>query len=69
LAKLAEQVVGQLIPLGLLVTVPVPAPDEVTVSADEGTALKFAVIGVVVFSVTTQAPVPLQPPPLHDVNA
>jgi ABC-type transport system involved in cytochrome c biogenesis permease subunit len=34
--KLAEQVVGQLIPAGLLVTVPVPAPAMVTVIASLG---------------------------------
>jgi hypothetical protein len=31
--KLAEQVVGQLIPAGVLVTVPVPVPASVTVTA------------------------------------
>ena len=31
--KFAEHVVGQLIPAGVLVTVPVPAPDSVTVTA------------------------------------
>jgi hypothetical protein len=31
--KLAEHVVGQLIPAGVLVTVPVPAPSSVTVTA------------------------------------
>jgi hypothetical protein len=31
-AKLAEHVVGQLIPAGVLVTVPVPVPAAVTVS-------------------------------------
>jgi hypothetical protein len=34
--KLAEQVVGQLTPAGLLVTVPVPAPAMVTVIAEGG---------------------------------
>jgi|HubBroStandDraft_6_1064221.scaffolds.fasta_scaffold15514_3 hypothetical protein len=38
--KLAEQVGGQLIPVGLLVTVPVPGPINTTVIAD---GLKFAV--------------------------
>jgi hypothetical protein len=37
LAKLAEHVVGQSMPLGLLVTVPVPAPDIVTVRTEDGT--------------------------------
>ena len=38
--KLAEQVGGQLIPTGLLVTVPVPGPINATVIAD---GLNFAV--------------------------
>jgi hypothetical protein len=69
LAKLAEQVAGQLMPLGVLVTVPVPAPDVVTVRVEDGTALKVAVIDVAAVRVTAQVPVPLQPPPLHPVNA
>ena len=37
--KLAEHVAGQLIPAGLLVTVPVPAPAMVTVIAEPGGVL------------------------------
>jgi hypothetical protein len=69
LAKLAEQVVGQLIPLGALVTVPVPGPDIVIVRTEEGTALKLAVTDVAEVKVTTQVLVPVQFPPFHPVNA
>jgi hypothetical protein len=50
-AKFAEQVVGQLIPLGLLVTLPVPVPAKLTVKVDWGVG--DGVGGV--------APSPLQP--------
>jgi hypothetical protein len=54
-AKPAEQVVGQLIPAGLLITVPVPLA---TVTVKPG--LKVAPTLVAAF--TLQAPVPEQPP-------
>src|SRR5206468_7389252 len=54
-------------PAGALATVPVPAPALLTVSVKVGTA-KVAVTVVAAFSVTAQAPVPEQPPPLHPVN-
>jgi hypothetical protein len=60
-AKSAAHVPGQEIPLGLLVTVPVPLPVKFTVSRSVETAtLKRAV--TVAFPVTLQAPVPEQPP-------
>jgi hypothetical protein len=68
LAKLAEHVVGQLIPLGLLVTVPVPAPDIVTTRDDDGTALKVATTDVAEVTVTWQVLVPVQPAPLQPLN-
>jgi hypothetical protein len=68
LAKLAEQAVGQLIPLGLLVTEPVPIPEFVIVSAEDGTTLKSAVTAVAVVRVMTQELAPAHPPPLHPVN-
>jgi hypothetical protein len=68
LAKLEEQIVGQLMPLGLLVTAPVPIPDSVTVRGDDGTALKVAVTDAAVVNVTWQLLVPLQPAPLQPPN-
>jgi hypothetical protein len=57
-----EQVVPQLIPAGELVTVPVPAPALVTVSAKDA-CMKVAVTVVAAFTVTVQeVAVPLQPP-------
>ena len=60
--KLAVQVVPQLMPAGLLVTVPAPVPDLVMANAI-GTALKVAVTLFAAFMVTVQVlAVPLQAP-------
>ena len=56
----------QVIPAGLLVTVPAPAPAFVIVSTKVG--VKVGVTTVAAVSVTAQAPVPLQPPPLQPVK-
>lgn len=54
----------QLIPAGLLVTVPVPVPAVDTVTANPAPKLALTVVAPV--SVTVHvAPVPEQPPPLH----
>lgn len=62
-AKSAEQVPGQLMPAGLLVTVPVP--ETLTVSGYVG--LNVAVKAVAALTVTVQAPVP-EHAPLHPPN-
>src|SRR5436309_2671942 len=67
LAKLAEQVAPQVIPAGELVTVPLPVPTLLTVSAKLG-RLKVAVTVVAVETVTAQVPVPEHPPPLQPVK-
>src|SRR2546428_5177401 len=67
LGKLAEQVAPQVMPAGELVTVPLPVPALLTVSARLG-GVKGAVTVVAVESVTTQGPVPVQPPPLPPVK-
>jgi hypothetical protein len=67
LAKPAEHVVPQVIPAGLLVTVPAPAPAGETVSVKVGA--KVAVTVVAAEIVTVQDPVPEQPPPLQPVKA
>jgi hypothetical protein len=60
-AKLTLHVEGQLIPEGLLVTVPVPVPARLTLNTGE--LLKVAVTCWLVVSVTAQVGVmPLQPP-------
>src|SRR5207249_6592909 len=67
LVKLAEQVRPQLIPTGALVTVPLPVPALLTVSATVGRA-KVAVTVVAALRVTVQVPVPEHPPPLQPVK-
>ena len=63
LAKFELHVLGQLIPEGLLVTVPEPEPDVVTVSCTgAGAWSNVAVTAVSAPSVTTQLAVPLHPP-------
>jgi len=66
LLKFALQVVGQLIPAGLLVTVPPPVPASVTVSAKVPT-LNVAVTDSAALMVTVHVPVPVQAP-LHPAN-
>src|SRR5213594_2466079 len=67
LAKLAAQVAPQVMPAGLLVTVPAPAPALETVSV-KVCRVKVAVTVVAAESVTVQAPVPEQPPPLQPLK-
>src|SRR5258705_52832 len=67
LTKLAAHVAPQLMPAGLLVTVPEPAPAGETVRAKVGA--KVAVTLVAAVSVTGQEAVPVQPPPLQPVKA
>ncbi len=66
-ANRALQVAPQVIPAGLEVTVPVPVPALVTVSKYVGMNVAVTLVEPVI--VTVQVPVPLQPPPLHPVNA
>jgi hypothetical protein len=67
-AKAAAHMPGQEIPLGLLVTLPVPLPAKFTVSRSVETAtLKRAV--TVALLVTEQGPVLEQPPPLQPAKA
>src|ERR1700743_191244 len=69
LGKLAVQLDGQLIPAGVLVTVPAPVPRLFTVSGmGGGGAVKVAVPDVAAFREIVQvALVPLQPPD-HSAN-
>src|SRR5215467_9934703 len=60
----ALQVFPQLMPAGLLVTVPAPVPALVTVRV-EGTALKVAVTDLFALITTTHVAVPLHPLPLQ----
>ena len=62
----AEQSEPQLIPVGLLVTVPLADPVTVVSRVNVSVLrLKVAVTVVSALMVTVQLPVPLQPPPLQ----
>ena len=61
LGKFAAQVAPQEMPLGLLVTVPVPVPDLLAANWCVGTVLNIA--DTLALSVTVQAPLPEQAPP------
>lgn len=61
LLKLALQVPGQVMPLGLLLTVPVPVPARVTLKA-KVTVLNVAVTDFAALMVSEQIPVPVQAP-------
>jgi hypothetical protein len=64
LGKLAEHVVPQEIPEGVLATVPVPVPLLATVRVKgPGFAVKFALTDFAASMVTLQGPVPVQAPP------
>ena len=68
--KEAEQVVPQLIPDGLLVTIPLPVPALFTVNVyvlPAACIVKVAVTVVAAFIVMEQMPVP-EHPPLHPVK-
>src|SRR5207302_1138339 len=67
LGKLAEQVAPQLMPAGLLVTVPMPVPALLTVRV-KVCRVKVAVTVVAAETVTVQGPVPAQPPPVQPVK-
>ena len=70
-AKVALQVVEQaVIPGGSLSTIPVPAPDFVTVSVKAvGAAVKVAVtVGLPTMATVHDEPVPLQPAPLNPLK-
>jgi hypothetical protein len=70
LANEAKHVVPQEIAGGTLVTVPLPVPDFVTVSEnDVGNSVNVAVTELAALTVTTQAAVPAQPPPLQPAKA
>ena len=65
--KEVEHVAPHVMPAGALVTVPLPAPAFVTVSAKDD-CMKVAVTEVAALIVTVQVPVPEHPPPLQPVN-
>ena len=62
-----EHVAPHEIPAGALLTVPLPFPDCVTVSAKDD-CTKVAVTDMAALIVTLQVPVPVQPPPLQPEN-
>ena len=64
--RVSTQAPGQLMPAGLLVTVPLPVP--VTVTERSGKGVNVAVTDRLDVMVTTQVPVPEQPAPLHPVK-
>jgi len=66
LANDALHVAPQLIPTGLLVTVPLPLPVFVTVRVYN--CVKLAFTACAAFIVTKQLPVPLHPAPLQPLN-
>ncbi len=63
--KLTEQLVVQLMPAGLLTTVPEPLIVRFT---GNGASVKLAATDCAALIVTTHDPVPEQPPPVHPVN-
>src|SRR5439155_2404288 len=67
LAQLAAEVAPQVMPAGLLVTVPAPVPALETVSV-KVCRVKVAVTVVAAEMVTVQVPVPEQPPPLQPLK-
>jgi hypothetical protein len=67
LANAAEQVAPQEMPVGALVTVPLPVPALVTPSV-KGCRVNVAVTAVAALIVTVHVPVPVQPPPLQPEN-
>jgi hypothetical protein len=68
-ANPAEQVSGQSIPAGVLVTLPLPVPASVTVNAKLfALAVKFAVTAVVAVIVRPHVPVPSQGPAPQPAN-
>jgi hypothetical protein len=69
LAKPNEHVGPQLIPVGLLVTVPVPVPALFTVKVTlDPVVLNVAVTASAALIVTEQVLVPVHPAPLHPAN-
>jgi hypothetical protein len=64
--KLPEQLdTVHVMPAGLLATE--PEPDNVTLTGNDAVS-KLALTNCTAFMVTTQAPVPEHPPPVHPVN-
>jgi hypothetical protein len=67
LVNAVEQVAPQEMPAGALVTVPLPVPEFVTLSANDD-CTKLAVTAWAALIVTVHVPVPVQPPPLQPAN-